>query len=290
MIETVALSKNYGAVQALRDVTFTATPGRVTGFLGLNGSGKTTTLRILLGLSRPTTGEARINGRRYRDLGRPLREVGAVLEQGVAHPGLTGRGHLRTQAPLAGASDARVNEVLEYVGLADAAKMRTGDYSLGMRQRLAVATALLGSPSVLVLDEPANGLDPAGVAWLRGLLRSHASAGGTVLLSSHLLGELEMLVDDVVIIAGGEVRLAAPLAEIAGAPRLRVRGGDPRRLWDAYAYAGAAMAVEGSTLFVEGLTAEQAGDIALAAQVPIYELTVEVVSLEEIFFDLAAAR
>ena len=289
MIETKQLSKSYGAVEALRDVTFTAAPGRVTGFLGLNGSGKTTTLRLLLGLSRPTAGDALINGRRYRELRRPLREVGAVLEQGVAHPGLTGIGHLRTQAPLAGASKDRIKSVLAYVGLADAARMRTGEYSLGMRQRLAVATALLGEPPVLILDEPANGLDPAGVAWLRGLLRSHAEAGGTVLLSSHLLGEVELLVDDVVIIAGGEVRLAAPLAEIAGSPRLRVRGGDPRTLWEAFSRFGGDLEYDGSTLFVRGLTPEQAGDIALAVQVPIYELTVETVSLEEVFFQLAGA-
>src|SRR5690348_5870089 len=165
MIETKRLSKSYGAVEALRDVTFTAAPGRVTGFLGLNGSGKTTTLRLLLGLARPTSGDAWSNGKRYRDLRRPLREVGAVLEQGVAHPGLTGRGHLRTQAPLAGAGISKINDILAYVGLADVARMRTGEYSLGMRQRLAVATALLGEPSVLIMDEPANGLDPAGVAW-----------------------------------------------------------------------------------------------------------------------------
>ena len=292
MIETRKLSKSYGAVEALRDVTFTAAPGRVTGFLGLNGSGKTTTLRLLLGLGRPTKGDARINGRRYRELRRPLREVGAVLEQGVAHPGLTGRGHLRTQAPLAGASPAKIKDLLEYVGLADAARMRTGEYSLGMRQRLAVATALLGDPPVLILDEPANGLDPAGVAWLRGLLREHAEAGGTVLLSSHLLGEVELLVDDVVIIAGGEVRLAAPLAELAGEPRLRVRCGDPRTLWEAFGRVGASQDVadDGVTLLVAGLTPEQAGDIALAVQVPIYELTVQTVSLEEVFFELAGAR
>jgi ABC-2 type transport system ATP-binding protein len=168
--------------------------------------------------------------------------------------------------------------------------MRTGEYSLGMRQRLAVATALLGEPPVLILDEPANGLDPAGVAWLRGLLRTHAEAGGTVLLSSHLLGEVELLVDDVVIIAGGEVRLAAPLAELAGSPRLRVRGGDLRTLYDAFSRYGAYVDTDGSALFVEGLTPEQAGDIALAVQVPIYELAVETVSLEEVFFELAGAK
>ena len=289
MIETRALTKTYGAVQAVQDASFTAAPGRVTGFLGLNGSGKTTTLRILLGLSRPTAGAALINGRRYRDLAHPLRHVGAVLEQGVSHPGLTGRGHLRTQAPLSGASRARVETLLEYVGLDGAATRRTGGYSLGMRQRLAVATALLGEPSVLVLDEPANGLDPSGVAWLRGLLREHAEAGGTVLLSSHLLAELEQLIDDVVIIVRGRVTLQAPLASLAGDLRLRVRGGDPHRLWEAYVRAGADVTTDGHMLFVSGLTAEDAGEIALHVQVPIYELAAETPTLEQVFLTLADA-
>src|ERR1700761_2275935 len=176
MIETRTLRKTYGRIAAIEDVTFTAQPGRVTGFLGLNGSGKTTTLRILLGLSRPTAGEALIDGVRYRKLRHPLRTVGAVLEQGLSHPGLTGRGHLLTQAPLAGVGSAGVGELLAYVGLEDAASKRPGDYSLGMRQRLAVATALLGEPSVLILDEPVNIVDPDGIDWLRGLLRAHAAA------------------------------------------------------------------------------------------------------------------
>ena len=291
MIETRELTKTYGRVDAVRDVTFTAAPGRVTGFLGLNGSGKTTTLRMLLGLSRPSSGAALIGGRRYRDLRRPLREVGAVLEQGLCHPGQSGRAHLRTQAMLSGAGRHRVEQLLEYVGLADAADQRTGDYSLGMRQRLAVATALLGEPPVLVLDEPANGLDPSGMAWLRGLLHAHADAGGTVLISSHLLAELEQLIDDVVIIAHGRIRLAAPLAAVAGdqATRLRVRGGDPQLLWDAYERAGAAVDTDGRVLFVSGLTAEDAGEIALHVRVPVYELTAETPSLEKLFLDLAGA-
>ena len=291
MIETRELTKTYGRVDAVRDVTFTAAPGRVTGFLGLNGSGKTTTLRMLLGLSRPSSGAALIGGRRYRDLRRPLREVGAVLEQGLCHPGQSGRAHLRTQAMLSGAGRHRVEQLLEYVGLADAADQRTGDYSLGMRQRLAVATALLGEPPVLVLDEPANGLDPSGMAWLRGLLHAHADAGGTVLISSHLLAELEQLIDDVVIIADGRIRLAAPLAAVAGdqTTRLRVRGGDPQLLWDAYERAGAAVDTDGRVLFVSGLTAEDAGEIALHVRVPVYELTAETPSLEKLFLDLAGA-
>lgn len=287
MIETKALTKRFGKVDAVRDVTFTAAPGRVTGFLGMNGSGKTTTLRMLLGLSRPTSGSALVNGQLYRNLTHPLRQVGAVLEQGLMHPGQTGRGHLRSQALLCGAGRQRTEDLLEYVGLADAAGQRTGDYSLGMRQRLAVATALLGEPAVLVLDEPANGLDPSGMAWLRGLLRDHAEAGGTVLISSHLLAELELLVDDVVIIANGQVKLAAPLFLES---RLRVRGREPHRLWQAYEQAGAAVTTDGNMLYVTGISAEDAGEIAFSAQVPLYELTVETPSLEKLFLDLAAAE
>ena len=288
MIETRNLTKRYGRVNAVEDVSFTAVPGRVTGFLGLNGSGKTTTLRILLGLSRATRGEALINGRRYQELDVPLRQVGAVLEQGLSHPGQSGRDHLITPGLLCGATKARVDDLLEYVGLGDDADQRTGAYSLGMRQRLAVATALLGEPPVLVLDEPANGLDPSGMAWLRELLREHARSGGTVLISSHLLGELELLIDDVVIIADGRVRLATPLAGLAGGGgHLRVRGGDLNPLGQAYVQAGAEVESDGRFLYVTGLTAEQAGDIALHAGVPIYELAAEVPNLEEVFLSLA---
>jgi ABC-2 type transport system ATP-binding protein len=290
MIETKELTKRYGRVDAVRSVSFTASPGRVTGFVGLNGSGKTTTLRMLLGLSRPTAGAALINGERYHRLKNPLRQVGSVLEQGITHPGQTGRGHLITQAQLSGTGRSRVDELLAYVGLADAALKRTGDYSLGMRQRLSVATALLGDPSVLVLDEPANGLDPSGMAWLRGLLRDHARRGGTVLISSHLLAELEQLIDDVVIIAAGEVRLQTSLERLAGAQRsrLRVRGRDPHRLWQAFEAAGARVETDGRLLFVEGLSAEDAGDIALQASVALYELTSDAPSLTQVFLSLAA--
>jgi ABC-2 type transport system ATP-binding protein len=292
MIETRELTKRYGRVNAVEDVTFTAAPGRVTGFLGLNGSGKTTTMRILLGLSRATSGQALINGRRYRDLDRPQRQVGAVLEQGLTHPGQSGRAHLITQALLCGASRKRADELLEYVGLAEADGKRTADYSLGMRQRLAVATALLGDPPVLVLDEPGNGLDPSGMAWLRELLRGHARAGGTVLISSHLLAELEQLVDDVVIIAQGRVRLTAPLADLAGGSqmRLRVRGRDPHRLWQAYERAGAEVSTDGEVLHVAGLSPEDAGEIALHVRVAIYELVAETPNLEEVFLSLASGR
>ncbi|WP_436530813.1 ABC transporter ATP-binding protein [Actinoplanes sp. HUAS TT8] len=292
MIETIDLTKAYRRVRAVDGVTFTARPGRVTGFLGLNGSGKTTTLRMLLGLTRPTSGTALINGRPFGELKNPLREVGAVLEQGIAHPGQSGRAHLIGQAMLAGASRARVNMLLEAVGLAGADRQRTGDYSLGMRQRLAMATALLGEPQVLVLDEPANGLDPEGIVWLRELLRAHADAGGTVLISSHLLAELAQLIDDVVIIANGRVRRETTLAELAGAEsvRLRIRGRDPVRLWRAFEEAGGKVNADDQTLEVYGLSAEDAGEIAFAAGVPLYELSTDAPSLEQIFLELAATR
>ena len=290
MIETVELTKAYRKVRAVDAISFTAAPGRVTGFLGLNGSGKTTTLRMLLGLTRPTAGVALINGKPYTDLVHPLRQVGAVLEQGISHPGQSGRAHLVTQAMLAGASRARADELLGQVGLADAGHRRSGDYSLGMRQRLAVATALLGEPPVLILDEPANGLDPEGIAWLRGLLRDHAHAGGTVLISSHLLAELAQLIDDVVIIANGRIRQVTPLADLYGLAdrRLRVRGRDPQRLWQAFESAGGKVAADEDALEVAGLSAEEAGEIAFAEGVPLYELRLTTPNLEQIFLDLAA--
>lgn len=289
VIQSIELTKRYGSVRAVDALSFTAEAGRVTGFLGLNGAGKTTTLRMLLGLTRPTSGRALINNRRFRDLADPLRQVGAVLEQGISHPGQTGRAHLVSQAIAAGASRSRADELLEYVGLAHAADQRSGDYSLGMRQRLAVATALLGDPPVLVLDEPANGLDPEGIAWLRRLLRDHARKGGTVLISSHLLSELAQLIDDVVIIAKGKIRCQAPLASLydTSARRLRIRGRDPRRLWQAFESFGGRVSTDGHTLEVVGLSPEDAGDIAFNARVPIYELTVDTPNLEQIFLNMA---
>jgi ABC-2 type transport system ATP-binding protein len=291
MIELTELTKAYGRVRAVDGVTFSAVPGRVTGFLGLNGSGKTTTLRMLLGLTRPTSGTALINKVRFRELSHPARQVGAVLEQGISHPGQSGRAHLTTQAILIGAGRDRVDLVLSQVGLEDAAEQRCGDYSLGMRQRLAVATALLGDPSVLILDEPANGLDPEGIAWLRELLREHARNGGTVLISSHLLAELAQLIDDVVIISQGTVRFAAPLAELYGSAssRLRVRGRDPQRLWRAFEQAGAQVDTDGHALEVIGLTPEDAGELAFHAEVPLYELATDAPNLEQIFLDLVNA-
>ena len=209
------LTKRFGAVTAVRDLSFDVPPG-VTGFLGPNGAGKTTTLRVLLGLVRPDAGTATVGGRRYADLDRPRRVVGALLEASGFHPGRTGRDHLRLLARPTGVPDRRVTEVLEEVGLAADAGRRIGGYSLGMRQRLGLAAALLGDPGVLVLDEPANGLDPAGMAWLRGLLRDLGNQGRTVLISSHVLAEVAQTVDRVVIVTDGELRYAGGLDGLPG--------------------------------------------------------------------------
>jgi ABC-2 type transport system ATP-binding protein len=208
------LTKNFGRVRAVRDLTFDVPAGQITGFLGPNGAGKTTTLRMLLGLIRPTSGVALIDGRRYAELARPRRVVGAVLEATGAHPGRSGRAHLRILAQVTGVPDSRVDAVVDQVGLAGAERRRVGGYSLGMRQRLGLAAALLGDPRVLVLDEPAGGLDPAGMAWLRGLLRDLAAEGRTVLISSHVLSEVAQTVDQVVIINAGLLRFAGPLREL----------------------------------------------------------------------------
>ncbi len=225
VVEVRGLTKRYGDIAAVRDVTFSLEPGTVTGFLGPNGAGKTTTLRLLLGLAEPTAGQALVLGRPYAELDQPWRCVGAVLESNDFHPGRTGRDHLRVLALAAGLALGRVDEVLGLVGLASAGGRRVKGYSLGMRQRLGLAAALLGDPELLVLDEPANGLDPVGVRWLRGLLRGFAERGGTVLVSSHVLAEVAQSVDRVVIIDGGRVVADAPVAALAG---------DGRSLEDVY--------------------------------------------------------
>jgi ABC-2 type transport system ATP-binding protein len=208
------LSKHYGQVHAVDGLTFSAPAGAVTGFLGPNGAGKTTTLRMILDLVRPTAGEALIGGRRYGSLERPRHEVGAVLETTGFHPGRSGRDHLRILARASQMPEPRVDEVLDQVGLTDSAGRRVRGYSLGMRQRLGLAAALLGDPRVLILDEPANGLDPAGMAWLRSTLRELADEGRTVIVSSHLLAEVAQTVDHVVIINGGQLRFDGPMSEL----------------------------------------------------------------------------
>ena len=216
-VTVAGLSKRYGAVTAVDDVSFELAEGRVTAFLGPNGAGKTTTLRLVLGLARPSSGRALVGGVPYARLRQPRRVVGAVLENTAAHPGRRGRDHLRVLARAAGADDRRVDEVLDRVGLSPAdARRRAGGYSLGMRQRLGIAGALLGDPEVLILDEPANGLDPGGMAWLRGMLRDLAAQGRTVVLSSHVLSEVAQTADDVVVLHRGVLRYSGPLSALAG--------------------------------------------------------------------------
>lgn len=218
-ITVEGVTKRYGATVAVDDLSFAAAPGRITGFLGPNGAGKTTTLGVLLGLVRPDAGVARIGGHTMRELADPTGTIGALLEHGGPHPGRTGRNHLRALALASGRDRGRVDTVLGLVGLTEAADKRVAGYSLGMRQRLGIAAALLGDPQVLVLDEPANGLDPAGMRWLRGLLRGFADEGGTVLLSSHVLAEVAQTVDDVVVIGHGRCLAAGPIGELADADR-----------------------------------------------------------------------
>jgi len=212
-IQIQGLVKRYGSVTAVDNLSFEVQPGTVTGFLGPNGAGKTTTLRMLLGLVTPDAGSATINGRRYTELAEPLHQVGAVLEASF-HPGRTARAQLRIQALSADADPSRADDVLRLVGLADAADRRVGGFSLGMRQRLGLATALLADPGLLILDEPANGLDPDGIRWLRGLLRDFAAEGGTVLVSSHMLAEVAQTIDSAVIIHHGRLVVQAPVAEL----------------------------------------------------------------------------
>jgi len=287
-IEAVGLTKRYKSVTAVDDLSFRVREGAVTGFLGPNGAGKTTTLRMVLGLARPSEGTATIQGRRYVELDEPARTVGANLEVAGAHPGRSGRNHLRALAAMAGLPASRVDEVLRLVELEDAADRRAGKYSLGMRQRLGLAATLLGDPRVLVLDEPANGLDPQGIRWLRDFLRAMASEGRTVLVSSHVLAEVAQTVDDVVVIHRGRLVQQGPVQSLtaAGAGVL-VRTPRPDVLRTALYREGltATDAPDGA-LVVEGAAAAQVGDIAFAAGVPLHELAPRSTSLEEAFLAL----
>jgi ABC-2 type transport system ATP-binding protein len=289
------LTKHYRNVRAVDNLSFTVAPGRVTGFLGPNGAGKTTTLRMLLALVSPTSGTATINGSRYAELDQPLRHVGAVLEASSAHKGRTGINHLRVICAAAGLPPQRADEMLALVGIAPAAKRKFKGYSLGMRQRLGIAAAMLGDPRVLILDEPANGLDPEGIRWMRGLLRELATQGRTVLVSSHLLAEMQLLADDVVIIAAGQLVRQGPVDEVIGGmthgSRVRVRTPRPDELTTALA--GDGVRVERSAdgiLLVDGVDAPAVGRAALAAQVELHELTTERPDLEGAFLELTAGK
>ena len=288
------LSKSFGAVQAVDDLTFDVLPGRVTGFLGPNGAGKTTTLRLLLGLVEPSSGTATVGGRRYRDLARPMRTVGAALEAASFHPGRTAHDHLRVYAPQAGVPDARAAEVLDLVGLGAARDRRVGEFSLGMRQRLALATTLLADPAVLLLDEPANGLDPEGIRWLRVFLRALAAEGRTVLISSHVLSEVEQTVDDVIIIASGRLVHASTLEDLARLAQMRVRVASPdaAALAALVARGGWSVACGGApgehSVELVDIDAATVGAAAFAAGLEIHELSSLDVGLEQIFLELTS--
>ena len=292
-ISVQGLTKRFGDVLAVDQLDFQVDPGTVLGFLGPNGAGKTTTLRMLLGLVTPTAGTATIAGRPYRELADPARRVGAVLEASGFHPGRSARDHLRILATAAGLDPRRVDEVLEQTGLAAAGRRRVGGFSLGMRQRLGLAAALLGDPEVLILDEPANGLDPEGVHWLRGLVRGLADQGRTVLVSSHVLAEVAQTVDQVVIIDRGRLVAQSTLAALtAGAERaVRVRTPQPEALRDLLVARGASVTLDGpGQLVVGGATTEQVGQAAAAGGVVLHEMRFERSNLEDVFLELTGGK
>jgi ABC-2 type transport system ATP-binding protein len=288
------LTKTYGRLAAVRDLSFTVEPGRVTGFLGPNGAGKTTTLRMLLGLVKPDSGTATIGGRRYADLVEPLRSVGAVLESTGAHPGRTGRNHLRIVCDVAGMPLARADEVLDLTGLVPAAKRPVRTYSLGMRQRLAIAAAMIGDPQILILDEPANGLDPEGIAWMRGFLRSLATDGRTIVVSSHLLAEMEVLADGLVIIAAGSLVAQGTVEQIIDSSPvgvMYVRTPDVGKLSAAIRERGGiATPTMDGRLRITGMPAASVDATSKAVGVEIYELTTGRAYLEDVFLDLTRGK
>ena len=292
-VRAESLTKRFGDVVAVDDLSFELERGTITGFLGPNGAGKTTTLRMVVGLVAPTSGRALVFGRPYVQLAEPSRQVGAALEAADFHPGRSGRDHLRMLAEAVELPSSRVEEVLRLVELEGAAGRRVKTYSLGMRQRLGLATALLGDPELLILDEPANGLDPAGVRWLRDFLRDFAAGQRTVLISSHVLAEVAQTVDDVVIINHGRLVTEASLEELIGrgAGSVHVRTPEPARLQDALANAGIRFSAgHDHTLLAYGTTVEQVGDIAFGVGVPIHELGSDSSSLEDIFLGLTAEQ
>ncbi|MFY1657364.1 ABC transporter ATP-binding protein [Micromonospora sp. WMMD1274] len=289
------LTKQYKTVRAVDNLSFTVEPGRVTGFLGPNGAGKTTTLRMLLNLVTPSAGTATIGGSRYADLTDPLRTVGAVLEASSAHKGRTGINHLRVICAAAGLPKERADEALALVGLSPAAKRKFKGYSLGMKQRLGIAAAMLGNPQVLILDEPANGLDPEGIRWMRGFLKGLAAEGRTVLVSSHLLSEMQLLADDVVIIAAGKLVRQGPVDQVMASMthdvQVRVRTPQADELAAALREQSATVDADPhGALLVTGVDAPTVGRVALAAKVELHELTTERPDLEGVFLELTAGK
>jgi ABC-2 type transport system ATP-binding protein len=283
-----SLTKRFGPVLAVDDLSFTLAAGTITGFLGPNGAGKTTTLRMLLGLAAPTSGSALVLGRAYADLDRPALSVGAVLEATDFHPGRSGRDHLRTLGRAVGLADSRADDVLQTVELQSAGQRRVKGYSLGMRQRLGLAGALLGDPELLILDEPANGLDPDGVRWLRDFLRALASEGRTVLVSSHVLAEVAQTVDQVLIINHGRLVVESSLQALTAGAGGTVRVRTPRADQLLQALDGEHLTAtrQDDVLHVRGTDRERVGEIAFAAGIPLHELVAEGSSLEEVFLQL----
>jgi ABC-2 type transport system ATP-binding protein len=288
-IEVHTLTKRYGSSLAVDDLTFTVSPGMVTGFLGPNGAGKSTTMRLILGLDCADSGTATIGGVRYRDLDLPMRKVGALLEAKALHPGRRAREHLRFLAASQGIGFRRVDDLLELVGLSAAADKRVGGFSLGMGQRLGVATALLGDPGVIMLDEPVNGLDIDGVRWIRNLLRDLADEGRTVLLSSHLLSEVSVTADHLVVIQNGKLVADCPTDQLISeeAAAVVVVAPERDRLRDVLADAGAAVEIRDvDTVVVSGLPAARIGELALRSKLVLHQLTPQQTSLEDAFLEL----
>ena len=289
MITIEGLTKKYGDTVAVDDVTFTAAPGRVTGFLGPNGAGKSTTMRILVGLTRATSGTAVISGRRLVDLPNPGTQVGVLLDASAQHAGRSGREILTLAQRVMGLPRTRIDEMLDLVSLTPAeAGRRVGNYSLGMRQRLGIATALIGDPEILILDEPANGLDPAGIRWMRDLLRGYADRGGTVLLSSHLLHEIEIIADDLVMIGHGRIVARGTKADLLTSAGTVARAKNTAALAAAIERAGLVATHADGAVHTDA-TPEQVGEVALAAGLVLTELrTADGAGLEEMFLELTA--
>jgi len=298
LIEVRGLTKRFGAKTAVDDLSFTVEPGRVTGFLGPNGAGKSTTMRLILGLDRPHSGMATIEGRPYRELPDPLRTVGSLLEAKSTHSGRSARNHLLFLAQTQGIRASRVNEMLELVGLTEVAGKRAGSFSLGMSQRLGLAAALLGDPRILLLDEPVNGLDPEGVLWIRNLMKQLAAQGRTILVSSHLMNEMAVTADHLIVIGRGRLIAAASTAEVIArstGKTVRVRTPDPARLTELISQEGGAAVQSGHAdgdgtglLTVTGLEAARIGELAASASVVLHELTPQFASLEEAFLELTS--
>jgi ABC-2 type transport system ATP-binding protein len=290
MIEATNLTKDYGEKRAVNDVSFAIRPGIVTGFLGPNGSGKSTTMRLILGLDAPTSGDVTVNGKHYRDHVAPLHEVGALLEARSVHTGRSAYNHLLALAQTHGISRGRVNELIDLVGLHDVARKRAGKFSLGMGQRLGIATALLGDPATVMLDEPVNGLDPEGVHWMRNLLKQLAAEGRTVFVSSHLMSEMALTADHLIVIGRGRLIADMSVEEFvqkASGALVRVRSPQASRLRELVLAPDVSVASsEATVLEIEGLTAERIGEIAAENQIVLHELTPVQASLEEAFMEL----